>query len=425
MKISDAFRLSHAEFIHYKRRSLATVIIVGILFGAILSIHLLLQGLENAFLSTATRLTDDTIYLQITPPTDDCPLIFPDDGTPAYFTCPDYDPTPIITSVEHHHGQFLGPMTDTLLATTAQPFVSLDPTTAPANTVPAVISYNQALHYLGITQPPLTNDKITEVYSRTLGQTFTANNTTYYIAGITPSTSLRSSSNTFNPLDLAFAITTTSGLSPNLIPLTPQPTSTPSPAYLVTFSSLDDAYAYINSEHCNYNESSACRSYSIDELYTNRLALHQLFQIDRFILSFPTYILIYLAVLIVFLTFLKITYQSSPTIAFYRAFGANFVDLGLIFLAYFLEICLFAILFALIIGLIISGGFSLANATYLPDLLSASYGVPITGFYLLIGWNGTASLIFCTILLALPFALIFSIPRLANPNFTSLKNLQH
>lgn len=63
MTIREVFRLSHREYTAYRTRSLATVITVGMLFGVLLAILFVVQGLENVVLRYAGDATDGIIYL--------------------------------------------------------------------------------------------------------------------------------------------------------------------------------------------------------------------------------------------------------------------------------------------------------------------------------------------------------------------------
>lgn len=63
MTLRELFRLSHCEFTAYRTRSRATVITVGALFGLLLAVLVIFQGLENTVLSYAKYPTGGEIYL--------------------------------------------------------------------------------------------------------------------------------------------------------------------------------------------------------------------------------------------------------------------------------------------------------------------------------------------------------------------------
>lgn len=71
MRLRELYRLSHREFTAYRTRSRTTVITIGILFGILLSIVIMFQGLENVALKyaeyTAENLPDESTSDGISP----------------------------------------------------------------------------------------------------------------------------------------------------------------------------------------------------------------------------------------------------------------------------------------------------------------------------------------------------------------------
>lgn len=63
MTFKELFRLSHREYTAYQTRSRATVITIGVLFGVLLAILFVAQGLENVVLRYAGDATDGEVYL--------------------------------------------------------------------------------------------------------------------------------------------------------------------------------------------------------------------------------------------------------------------------------------------------------------------------------------------------------------------------
>lgn len=63
MTFKELFRLSHREYTSYRTRSRATVITIGVLFGALLAILFVVQGLENVVLRYASDATNGEVYL--------------------------------------------------------------------------------------------------------------------------------------------------------------------------------------------------------------------------------------------------------------------------------------------------------------------------------------------------------------------------
>lgn len=63
MTFKELFRLSHREYTAYQTRSRATIITIGVLFGVLLAILFVVQGLENVVLRYAGDATDGEVYL--------------------------------------------------------------------------------------------------------------------------------------------------------------------------------------------------------------------------------------------------------------------------------------------------------------------------------------------------------------------------
>lgn len=63
MTFKELFRLSHREYTAHRTRSRATVITIGVLFGVLLAILFVVQGLENVVLRYAGNATNGEVYL--------------------------------------------------------------------------------------------------------------------------------------------------------------------------------------------------------------------------------------------------------------------------------------------------------------------------------------------------------------------------
>lgn len=63
MTIREIFRLSHRELLAYKARSRATIVTVGVMFGLLFAMMLIMQGLENVTLRYAGAMTDGKVIL--------------------------------------------------------------------------------------------------------------------------------------------------------------------------------------------------------------------------------------------------------------------------------------------------------------------------------------------------------------------------
>lgn len=63
MRIREAWRLSRREFLAFRTRSIATVVTIGALFGLLMAVIVVVQGLDNVTMRYARAEADDAIYL--------------------------------------------------------------------------------------------------------------------------------------------------------------------------------------------------------------------------------------------------------------------------------------------------------------------------------------------------------------------------
>lgn len=63
MKLREVYKLARREYTAYKTRSRATAIVIGVLFGLLIGILFVVQGLEDTVLRYAGVATDGAIYL--------------------------------------------------------------------------------------------------------------------------------------------------------------------------------------------------------------------------------------------------------------------------------------------------------------------------------------------------------------------------
>lgn len=63
MWLVDAIKLARANLAAGKGRNLATIVVVGTLFGLVLGVNFVLQGLENTLMNCANEQTDNIIYM--------------------------------------------------------------------------------------------------------------------------------------------------------------------------------------------------------------------------------------------------------------------------------------------------------------------------------------------------------------------------
>ena len=65
LKFSDALRLSWSNIVQHKKRSVAIILTISMLFGIIMAFNFMLQGLRGTILNAALQTNDGKVYLQI------------------------------------------------------------------------------------------------------------------------------------------------------------------------------------------------------------------------------------------------------------------------------------------------------------------------------------------------------------------------
>ena len=65
LKFSDALRLSWSNIAEHKKRSVAIVLTISILFGVIMGFNFMLEGLRETILSAALQANDGKVYLEV------------------------------------------------------------------------------------------------------------------------------------------------------------------------------------------------------------------------------------------------------------------------------------------------------------------------------------------------------------------------
>lgn len=117
---------------------------------------------------------------------------------------------------------------------------------------------------------------------------------------------------------------------------------------------------------------------------------------------------IIVAAIIATLTFAHIIDQDAKIISLYRANGATGMQVRLVYLVYFLLLSCLTILFAIMMGLILSGVLSLINQTALQEVFTLGFGEAPTSWLWLVGWNNLIWYVIAVMLAAVVIAIIIS-----------------
>lgn len=114
------------------------------------------------------------------------------------------------------------------------------------------------------------------------------------------------------------------------------------------------------------------------------------------------------AVLITIFTFSQLVDQDAPTIALYHSMGASTNNISLIYLFYLLELCALTIIAGITIGLIFSGLTTALNATAFAQRLQDFYLLSTTPHVSFIGISQDLLFIILAIIATAPIVLAFT-----------------
>lgn len=144
-------------------------------------------------------------------------------------------------------------------------------------------------------------------------------------------------------------------------------------AIIAEFASVAEAYAYFGkSDYLELHYDAA--KYEIYELRSKQIATYRWFANlkDKFVRP-VSIVLLVVAVFILAFTMSHILSQSTKTSMLYRSLGASKLQLLLIYLAYMLQLCCRAIIFAVAVSVILAGISTAAGWHYFSTELAAAY----------------------------------------------------
>lgn len=292
MKLRDIYRLAHREYAAYKTRSVATIITVGALFGLLLGILFVMQGLENVTLRYAGETTDGWIYLA---------NFYEDRGVDDSF---------IRQRIERYGG--------TVVTLSAQQ------------------------------QEQLGGE-----------------------------------------------------LPQNII--------------VARFQKLKSANDYVNHKDDVRELGYDAKKYIIEELFSNQLSVYSYFQDKNRALIRPvSIVLVIVSAFILAFTMAHLIASNTKTFVLYRSMGAAKKQLFSIYSMYLMEMCFWAMRFAIILGLLISGLATGLGWSYLTEQLAQHYPQTTGHPIILIGLNWRCAETILCMYLAAPISFLLCLDQFSN-----------
>ncbi len=389
MKIKDVLRISLSNIRVYFRRNLMIVMVMGIIFGLIFAMNLWLQGLENSYIKLASAATDGKVILEATNNTN---------GIIADETTPSVTREAMIDDITAHSGRILGDVErfsvfggvivpENLVSNAIQ----VDLSKVPTDAAPVLVSTSLSeillyQHFPALAGNAVSKQKTYEEYrDSVIGQTFTDSyGAKYFVVGLTPGSfhisnlSLqqleRNNHNLLNPiLELIPTLGASSIIIDNGQSVHWQVAEVDDSqnlgaidndreSLLVMFENLQSAYNYFRHGKGKFiNIDLPNRTYFVTHIAGMPLDILYIFNAMQFVINLTSIFLGVIAMIVVIFTSIRLVDQDQRNISLYYSLGATRLQVGLIYLCYFFELMLGAVIFAFGLASIIVLSFSIIN----------------------------------------------------------------
>lgn len=403
MRLSDYLRLGFAGVKAHKKRAVAVVVIVGLLFGVIVAGTLILQGIENAVLSKMLAPTDGKVLVVSNVDTaicrENCDILA--------------ETTRIQENIRRYGGESIGleiiqTKDGAFYKLRENIFDSIDDNidgeipqvVVPLRTVANLVGM-QLPNYDAAVSAKL--DAIEKVREKTLHKVIESKTgEKYYIAEILPGgvygidLSLMNVEQKRNPLDAVLGQVRT-GTSQDFIAKSVgddvQTDAENMGIVLAQFSDVKTAYDYYQDEanYCTEMDRifGACGEnyrYQVFPAVSDPLTTYENLQSVWLVFRIAVVVLVTIAVIIALSTYARLMGKDMKVIALYHAMGATGRQIWLVYMTYLLILSLMAVAFALVVGLVLAVGLSLVNMTALGQVFTLGFGIETEQIWL-IGWN--------------------------------------
>lgn len=433
LKFSDALRLSWSNITKHKKRSVAIILTISILFGVIMAFNFMLQGLQGTILDAALQANDGKIYLE----TGYQNISSINEGSFTQLADLDAAQKIVRDTVADYHGKIVGEMTTYQLGNTRW--------VVNQAVADAVGEIELNLDELGPNQIPfLAPESESEYFQGYLWNNGKKDERLVRV-GVYPSTETGSPTLPgFNPLNLLLGMVYGSGTT--AMPLIIDDGSgkvveyinsmaqtrvedggyenvtqvfeawPPETRYIAVFDNYDDAVAYY---YDAYGDNSPKyvqideKKYSIlnMDIFGRVIYIRLDFDNLQFMLTAIEVLFIVIAILIATFTFAHLIDSDAATVALYRSLGASTGNIYLIYFLYLVELCLLAVLSCIVIAFIIVGVMWLGNAGVLAERLKDYYILKDLPKVNLFGFNGMFFWIIGSIMVIAPISLALTMRR--------------
>lgn len=151
--------------------------------------------------------------------------------------------------------------------------------------------------------------------------------------------------------------------------------------------------------------------YNTQDLFGTTLMVVDSFNTQKVLLVAVEILLLIVATLIAVMTFAHLIDQDAATVALYRAIGASARDIHLIYFLYLVELCLLAVVAAIVIAFVFIGGLALTSVGALAERLQAFYHLDYLPKVKLFMFNEAFWFIVAVIMMVAPLSLLLTMRR--------------
>lgn len=430
LKLSDALRLSWSNIAQHKKRSIAVILTISILFGVIMAFNFMLQGLRGTILDAALQANGGRVYLQ----TGYQNISEINEGDFKQVANLESAQELVRDAVQDYHGKIVGELALYQVGNTRWVINQL--------AMDAVGELELNLDELELNRIPFLAPEFEDVYFQGYFTNNGKKDERLVRVGTYPSTEAGSPILPgLNPLNLLLSMVY--GSSTAAPPLIIDDGSgkvasymdsmaqakvaegsyesieqvfeawPPEMYYIAVFDNYSDAVAYYYNTHDNGSP----KHIQIDEKKYNLLnmdifgrVIYLRLDFDnlQFILTAIEVLFVIIAVLIATFTFAHLIDSDAATVALYRSLGASTGNIYLIYFLYLVELCLLAVLSCVVIAFIIVGIMWLGNAGTLAERLKDYYILKDLPKVNLFRLNGMFFWTIGSIMIVAPISLLFT-----------------
>ncbi len=441
MKLKDVMRISTRSIKAHPGRNIMIVAVMGIIFGLILTINLLFQGIENTYSKLANQAMDGKVIIEATNSIE---------GMVTVDASPKVSRREMMEDIKKYGGELLGDMerfglfgSVVLPKELVENGIETNLEKAPTDAAPVLVSTFLGEQLLGKRFSTKYTDAIRkqkdyETYrDEIIGKVFTdQSGAKYYVVGLSPGN--------FHVSDLSFRQLerrNNSLLNP-ILSLIPTPDGAPividngrsdswqggeninpgeatdikakSDSLIVIFNDNKSAYNYFQHGKGKFmNVDLPNRTYSVNVVAGMSPETQYIFNGINLIASIVSIALGLIAIIVTIFTSIRLVDQDQSNIALYHSLGATAKQVRGIYQCYFLWLMIGAAIFAFGLASLVVLAFSLANQEILGIQAMLGFGLEVAPPVMWYGPSSTIGIVMVIMLLAAPLCVLINYKKLA------------